>query len=372
MNNMIRSFLLLSQLLPAAAAQVDSLPGSTFSIPAKGVTLHSDAGQDFAEVLTLDGQTVVRIGAVKGVYREVFVPQGFAVYMHGDYLHIDREQGTATVTGDRVNMRLLPSRDGLLPVGTLSRPSGPLVVLEETGEWVRVLAPVVVPLYAAQDQVPATTDAGAEDRWRTLYASRDARRQSMVASWNRADPEFTAQSALLGRVESLAQVDVTTLTPAALTERRAQLDQLAAEAKWTQTQSAIEALRREMDSVDALRVSSEASVAKVAAAQTGPDALMVRESRLLLLGFRYKGKGTPVSREGLVQADGPAAAPVYTLRSSDGEVLKLTAPSDVAKLAELTGKRVQIDGRRLFLALVDGPVLVIDRVTVAGATKRAN
>ena len=79
---------------------------------------------------------------------------------------------------------------------------------------------------------------------------------------------------------------------------------------------------------------------------------------------------TPACKES--KADGPAAAPVYTLRSSDGEVLKLTAPADVAKLAELTGKRVQIDGRRLFLALVDGPVLVIDRVTVAGAAKRAN
>jgi hypothetical protein len=64
-----------------------------------------------------------------------------------------------------------------------------------------------------------------------------------------------------------------------------------------------------------------------------------------------------------VQADGPASAPVYTLRSPDGEVLKLTAPADVAKLPELAGQRVQLDGRRLFLAMIDGPVLVIDRVT---------
>jgi hypothetical protein len=366
MNNMILSCLLLSQLLPAAAAQVDSLPGSAFSIPAKGLSLRSDAGQDFAEVLSLDGQTTVRIGAVKGVYREVFVPQGFAVYMHGDYLQIDRAQGTATVTGDRVNMRLLPSRDGLPPVGTLSRPSGPLVVLEETGEWVRVLAPVVVPLFAPQEQVPATSDAGAGDRWRTLYATRDARRQATVASLTRADPEFQRESELLGRVEAMAQVDVTTLTPTAMAERRAQLDQIAGEAKWTQTQSAVESLRRELDTVRTLRATSEASVAKVAQAQTSPDAMLIRESRLLLLGFRYKGKGTPVSREGVVQADGPAAAPVYTLRAPDGEVLKLTVPAEVAKLAELSGKRVQIDGRRLFLALVDGPVLVIDRVTVAG------
>jgi hypothetical protein len=162
-------------------------------------------------------------------------------------------------------------------------------------------------------------------------------------------------------------VDVTKLTPAELAERRKQLDKLAGEAKWAQTQAAIESLRREVDSAHALRSSADAATAKVEQAQSVPDALQRRESRLLLLGFRYKGKGAPVTREGVVQADGPAAAPVYTLKAADGEVLKLTAPAEVAKLADLTGKRVQIDGRRLFLALVDGPVLVIDRLTLPAA-----
>src|SRR5262245_24162132 len=80
MKTRILSFVFLSQLLPAAAAQVDSLPGNAYSIPAKGVALHTDANQDFPQVMSLDGQTVVRTGAVKGIFREVFVPQGFAVY----------------------------------------------------------------------------------------------------------------------------------------------------------------------------------------------------------------------------------------------------------------------------------------------------
>jgi hypothetical protein len=122
--------------------------------------------------------------------------------------------------------------------------------------------------------------------------------------------------------------------------------------------------------VHALRVAADASTSKVAQSQVGstkPDALARKESRLLLLGFRYKGKGLPVTREGVIQADGPAAAPIYTLRGSDGELLKLTAPTEVAKLAELAGKRVTLDGRRLFLGPVDGPVLVIDRVTMSEA-----
>lgn len=375
MKTMILSFVFLSQLLPNVAAQVDSMPGSAYSIPAKGVALHTDAGQDFPQVFSLDGQTVVRIGAVKGIYREVFVPQGFAVYMHRDYLQVDPSDGTATVTGDRVNMRLLPSTDGLLPIGQLSRPTGPLVVLEQAGDWVRILAPVQVPLYALDTEVPATTDGGAAERWKALYAARDSRRASTAGALRQADPEWQREQELLGRVEALAQIDATTLTPSALAERRAQLDEIAGQARWTQTQSAIESMRREIDSVHALRVAADASASKVgqsqiAPAQVGqsaPDALLRKESRLLLLGFRYKGKGLPVTREGVIQADGPAAAPVYTLRGSDGELLKLTAPAEVAKLADLAGKRVTLDGRRLFLGPVDGPVLVIDRVTMSEA-----
>jgi hypothetical protein len=370
MKTMILAFVFLSQLLPNVAAQVDSLPGSAYSIPAKGVALHTDAGQDFPQVFSLDGQTVVRIGAVKGIYREVFVPQGFAVYMHRDYLQVDSSDGTATVTGDRVNMRLLPSTDGLPPVGQLSRPTGPLVVLEQAGDWVRILAPVQVPLYALDTEVPATTDGSAAGRWTALYAARDSRRASTADTLHQADPEWQREQELLGRVEALAQVDVTTLPPSALVERRAQLDEIASQARWTQTHSAIESLRREIDSVHALRVAADASATKVAHAQVGPtapDDLTRKESRLLLLGFRYKGKGLPVTREGVIQADGPAAAPVYTLRGSDGELLKLTAPVEVAKLAELAGKRVTLDGRRLFLGPVDGPVLVIDRVTMSEA-----
>jgi len=363
MNTMILWFVLLSQPLSPAPVQVDALPGSAYSLPARGIALHSDAGHDFPEVFSLDGQTVVRTGALRGTYREVFVPQGFAVYMHRDYLKLDQAQGTATVTGNRVNMRLLPSLEGLPAVGTLSSPTGPLVVLEQSGDWVRVLAPVQVALYALDSEVPPTTDPAAPDRWRALYASRETRRQVASETLHRADPEWQRESELQSRVEALAQVDVTALDPGALDGRRAQLDELAGQAHWTQTLAAIESLRREIDSVRALRAAASQATAAVARGQSNSDELARRESQLLMLGFRYKGKGTPVTREGLVQADGPAAAPVYTLRAADGEILKLTAPSEVAKLADLAGRRVQLDGRRLFLTLVDGPVLVIDRVT---------
>jgi hypothetical protein len=173
MNAMILSFVLVSQVLSQAlVAQVESLPGNAYSIPAKGVTLHSDAGQDFPAVFSLEGQSVVRIGALKGVYREVFVPQGFAVYMHRDYLQLDDSDGTATVTGDRVNMRLLPGTDGAPTVGQLSRPTGPLVILPEpAGDWVRLVAPVQVPLYALDTEVPTPPPPSAGAR-----STRHARR----------------------------------------------------------------------------------------------------------------------------------------------------------------------------------------------------
>jgi len=86
------------------------------------------------------------------------------------------------------------------------------------------------------------------------------------------------------------------------------------------------------------------------------------ESHLLALGFRFRGKGDSVSRSGSVHKEGVEGAPVYTLHGKDGEILKLTAAPEVATLEALVGKVVELDGRRLFLTTVEGPVLVIDKV----------
>ncbi|HTE07050.1 MAG TPA: hypothetical protein VK824_12730, partial [Planctomycetota bacterium] len=106
---------LLLQLTPAPAVAAN-LPGTTFAQPPAGTVLRAGAGADFPGAITLDGKTVVRVGELHGTYREVFVPQGFPVYMHTDYLVLSPADATATVKGDRVNMRLLPSAEGLLPI----------------------------------------------------------------------------------------------------------------------------------------------------------------------------------------------------------------------------------------------------------------
>ncbi|MBM3986285.1 MAG: hypothetical protein FJ296_11480, partial [Planctomycetes bacterium] len=143
----------LACLSPAAAGD---LPGSAWAVPAAGTVLRAGPGVDFPGVVTLDGEAVVRLGEARGASREVFVPQGFAIYMHADYVSVNRASATVTVTGNRVNMRLLPSTEGLLPLGQLLEGTGPLVLLEQAGDWVRVLAPVGTPLYApAEPLTPA-------------------------------------------------------------------------------------------------------------------------------------------------------------------------------------------------------------------------
>ena len=44
------------------------------------------------------------------------------------------------------------------------------------------------------------------------------------------------------------------------------------------------------------------------------------------------------------------------------EILKLTAPAEVATLQALVGRQAELDGRKLYLATVTGPVLVVDKV----------
>lgn len=351
----------LACLPPAAAGD---LPGNAWSVPAAGTVLRAGPGVDYPGVVTLDGESVVRLGEARGASREVFVPQGFAIYMHSDYVSVNRASATVTVTGDRVNMRLLPSTEGLLPLGQLPEGAGPLVLLEQTGSWVRVLAPVGTPLFAPADALPAAEDPTLPDRWLAAEGTREARRQAAVSAWRASDPGWQREASLLERAERLADVDVTRLEEAALSERRAEIAKLRQQATWAETQSALLRLDQDIDAVLALRAAAQTAAGQVKDAPLAApaDAGLRRESKMLSLGFRYSGRGESVRRAGSVHKEGLEDAPIYTLHTTEGEILKLTAPQDVATLAALAGRRVELDGRKLFLATVAGPVLVIDRV----------
>jgi hypothetical protein len=334
MNAMLLTVFLA--LPSAVVGQVaDGLPGDAYSRPAEGTVLRAGPGIDFPGVLTLDGATVVRTGALAGTYREVFVPQGYAVYMHGDYLELNEADATVTVTGDRVNMRLLPSADGLLPIASLGKGTGPLVLLGRTGDWVRLLAPLAAPLYAADGE---------------------------VGSIGAADPAWQREAELLQRVEELADTDVAQLPPEELAQRRKALAEIADEAAWTGTRQAAETIRQELESAERLRTATERA-ADVVKRQVELDALSAqREARMLALGLRFTGRGEAVTRRGSLHREWVVDAPIYTLHTTDGEILKLTAAPEVATLPALVGKQVELAGRKLFLTPVRGPVLVIDRV----------
>lgn len=351
--------------LTVPCLRAEDLPGTGYAVPAAGTVLRAGPGVDFPGVLTLDGDDVVRLGELRGNSREVFVPQGFAVYMHGDYVAVNRGAATVTVTGDRVNMRLLPSTEGLLPIGQLPEGSGPLVLLEALGEWVRVLAPADVPLYAAADVLTVSDEPGLPDRWLAALGTREARRLSAVDAWRAADPSWQRESSLLERAERLADVDVTRLDEAALSERRGEIAKLRQQATWAETQSALLKLDQDIDQVLALRATAHKAAEDVKSAPlpvVAADAALRRESKMLSLGFRYGGRGESVRRSGSVHREGAEDAPIYTLHSTEGEILKLTAPAPVATLQALVGRRVELDGRKLYLATVTGPVLVVDRV----------
>jgi hypothetical protein len=358
------SLILTVTLSLLSSARAGDLPGTAYAAPPAGTVLRAGPGVDFPGVMTLDGTTVVRVGEARGTYREVFVPQGFAVYMHSDYVAVTRSTASVTVTGDRVNMRLLPSTEGLLPISQLAEGTGPLVFLEQAGEWVRVLAPLATPLFAPGEALQPSDDPALGARWSDALASREARRTSAMDAWRSTDPGWQREGALLERAERLADIDVTRLDEPALLERRAEIARLRGQATWAETQSALLKLDQDIDQVLALRASAARAAEQIKGepVPVAPEAAVRRESKMLSLGFRFLGRGETVRRAGSVHKEGLDDAPVYTLHTTEGEILKLTAPNDVATLAALVGRRVELDGRKLYLATVSGPVLVIDRI----------
>ena len=347
-----------SVLLPVAG----DLPGSAFARPKGAIVLRGAPSAESVGVLMAGDADVLRVGEPRGTQREVFVPQGFPVYLHRDFCSIGVADAGVTVTGDRVNVRLLPATEGLLPIAQIARGTGPLVLLDREGEWVRVLAPVDLPLYAAQDALAETDDASARAAWEAAFAARDTRRAEGLARLRAADPEWRRQSDLLAAAESLADVDVSRLDAGSLAARREEVARLRSAATWDETRETLDKLDGDLALAGNLRAQAQKSADEVKARTQADSAELARESHMLSLGLRYTGRGEAVTRAGTVHREGADDAPVYSLHTTEGEILKLSAPADVATLPALVGKRVELAGRRLFLATVSGPVLVVDQV----------
>jgi hypothetical protein len=227
---------------------------------------------------------------------------------------------------------------------------------------VRLLAPLDVGLFAKAQSVQPTSVEDAPASWTLKLATREERRLALRENWRRADPAWARESALLARAEALAADRVDLADRAALDQRQAAVANLLDEARWPETRELLVDMRLEVDRALVLLDTAVEKTAEVRQQQVEDSTSWERESRTLALGLRFAGRGEQVDRQGTVRQAGLPEAPIYTLTTTDGLLLKLTAAPDVATLPALVGKRVTLRGRQLHLMTVDGPVLIIDKV----------
>ncbi len=349
-------------LLPARAE--GELPGAHFARPDVGTVLRSGAGDAFPGVLTLDGSTIVRVGERRGVYREVFVAQGFPVYMHTDYVETLPEEGLVRVVANRVNMRLLPATVGNMPVGQLSFDAPPLDLLGVEGKWVRVLTPADVPLFALGESVSAAYDGDGDAAWSAVRAARQTRRQDAAANWRATDPGWQARQQWRDELAAAAAINLAGLDESGRARHRAALDGLNRTAPTPVDRNDVDRLVKVFER----HLMIEAAVAEKVGAIRRETALggdqLAQEARVLNLGLRFSRHGEAITARGRVKAlHGAGDTTIFTLHPEQGQtVLKLSAPLDVADLATLVGKEVTLTGRQLTLNSVNGPVLIVHRV----------
>jgi hypothetical protein len=359
------TFFLLMLVVPALQS-AETLPGSAFAIPEAGTVLRAGPGHDFVGVLTLDGRTVVRLGELRGTYREVFVPMGFPIYLHGDFVQTHPEDAQARVTASRVNMRLLPATEGNIPLGQLGVESGRLELLGVENGWVRVMAPLDVPLFAPDAELLPTQAPDARSRWLADTTTREIRRVRAADTWRATDPEWQALLGFRERLSAAATVDLSTLDAEALAAHGAQLDRLAGEAPDDAAAEDVYRLQQRLDQHLEVESRVTSRIEQLRRAEGLVAHQLADEARILSLGLSFKRHGEAVTRRGRVAANhGDGDAVVYTLHptaEAEGEVLKLSAAPEVANLATLVGKEATLTGRRLTLNSVQGPVLVVHRV----------
>lgn len=358
-------------LLLALVAQTTApLPADAYAQPSDDLVLRSGPSDSHPGVITIPGGTVLRVPlGDTGAYQRVHLARGFPIYLHGDYVDVDEEQQTALVLGRRVNARLLPTTAGLLPVGRVGAEAGPLVLLGREGDWVRVLAPVELALFAPRTALTMVSGSNAAGLWERAWQARDGERMARVAHALATDPSWLSRhdAALELRFES--RVDVASLNDAQLSFRARELADLGrrlggAEADRGRWQQLVDGVEGEQQR----RLDALVSQAAARAAQRVEEQNLELEAQALALGLSYHGQGQALRIEGAVSRLTSPHSEGVVFAISDGVLdFKLSAPAGVAELARLEGRTVILEGRSLQLMNVEGPVLIIDRVVDSGS-----
>lgn len=361
---MITLLLAVHLVVPALAAD-ESLPGTSFATAREEIVLHAGPGGQHAGVLTLPEGAVVRVEDIDAAYDRVFVPQGFPVYVHGDFVRVDETEQKVWITGDNVNARVLPAISGVRAVAQLGAGGGALALLDVEGAWVRVMAPVGVPLYARSDAFTPVGDATARDRWDARVAERGARHTKRLAFYRATDPNWLRLQDARERVAQLESQELALLDDAALAELGRSATVLASELDDPALRARAETVQRDVDDAFVSRRATARAREDLAREQAREMAAVAREARYLDFGLRFEGKGESRRVEGEVTRRTAEAEDVAVYSVQDrttGQRYKLSISKQIGKLPPLLGKRVVLEGREIPIKNVSGPVLVIDKV----------
>jgi hypothetical protein len=344
------------------------LPGDSFARPVAPIVLRSGSSSNYPGALMIDEGALVRIaepaGSTDASYVKVYVPQGFPVYVHSDFVEVDLSLRKVSVEGTRLNMRLLPATVGMVPVGQLDEGPHELQLLDVEGAWVRVLAPTSLPLHARRDEFKTVSSAMGASGWGRQLATREQRRRSEVDAFDATDPARIRDRRQEDRISQLNAAVLSDDSDLALEERAVILESLAAEAGRRDIAAAVERLQQELTSEFSRREVALETLAEIERQRVRDAASLIREARSLDFGLRFLGKGDRMKLEGLVtrQMSEDTEAAVYSIQGPIGRTFKLSASKDVADLKALFGKRVILEGRSLSLVNVRGPVLIVDSV----------
>lgn len=351
--------------LVTLALPADELPGSHFARCTEELVLYVGPGAQHAGALTLPPGSVVRIEDSGAAFDRVFLAQGFAVYLHGSYVEVDEDTQTVTVSGNRVNARALPAVSSVRPVGQVSSESGALTLLGREGDWLRVVAPPGLPLYAAQESLVVIEDAAGRGAWTQQLQARAQQHARRLAFWRATDPRWLRTAQDSERVVELERIKVAQLSATQLEDLSGRADKLLMDLSEPALRTRVDAVSRSVREVQLGRRAEKNALVALEAQQARELANLAREARYLGFGLRFEGQGDALQVEGKIHrrtADDRDVA-VYTVKDVlSGREFKLTAAREIAALPPLLGKRVVLSGREMKLVNVNGAVLVVDDV----------
>lgn len=333
-------------------------------------TLLSGPGNNFKPLHISPPGELLEVIGTKGLYYRVRIPCGFFCYIHSEYVLVDENQ-MGTVTGNRVNLRSIPSKKSDWPIFKVDR-GHRLPVWGRDGDWLKVSAPPEAYAYVLIDEVEVVADtAEVRNRIAAEKAAARAAWEDRVAGIHSRRADVEREEALRNRLAALEGSAVSGFAGCDLADVKRAYEEIAAATTKDEVRQLAQARSREIallqsekklqqevrDREERARQAEKRLAEEKKKAREAEKAALLPTGDLPTEGMRITvlGRVDSVGDETIIRGGLTPNKPLYRIACPDGRYV----------LADFRGKRIAVRGVVGQFSRDKLPLVKVERIEIS-------